>query len=107
MARARTDPPYQFFIPKDFALQAEYERFWRLTEIFKEWSTGVKTHRDHFVVEFTKGEMIQRFRVFNRKLTDELVAGNLHLKDTGTWKLNEAREKIQDHSIDYRTPGKD
>lgn len=28
--------PYYFFVPKDFALQAEYDKFWKVTEIFKE-----------------------------------------------------------------------
>jgi len=62
--------PYYFFVPKDFSLQAEYERFWKVTEIFKEWSSGVKTHRDHFVVGFTKEEIIQRLRVFTGDLSD-------------------------------------
>ena len=31
--------PYYFFVPKDFALQSEYEKFWKVTEIFKEWSS--------------------------------------------------------------------
>jgi len=88
--------PYYFFVPKDFALQAEYEKFWKVTEIFKEWSSGVKTHRDHFVVGFTKEEIIQRLRVFTGKLPDELVAQSLNLKDTGAWKLTEARQKIKD-----------
>ncbi len=51
-------PPYYFFVPKDFALQVEYEEFWKVTEIFKEWSSGVKTHRDHFAVGFTKEEVV-------------------------------------------------
>ena len=26
--------PYYFFVPKDFSLQKEYEKFWKVTEIF-------------------------------------------------------------------------
>jgi predicted helicase len=88
--------PYYFFVPKDFALQAEYDKFWKVTEIFKEWSSGVTTHRDHFVVGFTKEEILQRLRIFTGRLPDELVAQSLNLKDTGTWKLAEARQKIRD-----------
>jgi len=87
--------PYWFFVPKDFALQAEYERFWKLSDIFGEFSFGVTTHRDHFVVGFTKEEIIQRLRIFTGKLPDELVAQSLNLKDTGTWKLTEARQKVK------------
>ncbi len=52
--------PYYFFVPKDFALQAEYEKFWKVTEIFKEWSSGVKTNRDHFSGRFRKADIIQK-----------------------------------------------
>jgi predicted helicase len=93
-------PPYFFFIPKDFALQAEYEKFWKVTEIFKEWSSGVKTHRDHFIVGFTKEEIIQKLKVFTGNLPDELVKDGLKLKDTGTWKLSEARQTVKGKKLE-------
>jgi len=48
------------------------------------------------VVGFTKEEIIQRLRIFTGKLPDELIAQSLNLKDTGTWKLIEARQKVKD-----------
>lgn len=65
--------PYYFFVPKDFALYTEYEQFWKVTDVFKQWSSGVKTHRDHFVVGFNLGEVFQRVRIFMGELPDELV----------------------------------
>jgi len=85
--------PYYFFVPKDFALQEVYEKFWKVTEIFKEWSSGVKTHRDHFVVGFAKEEIIQRLSVFTGNLSDKLVEEALKLGDTRDWRLQEARRK--------------
>jgi len=87
--------PYYFFVPKDFALESEYGKFWKMTKIFKEWSCGVKTHRDHFVVGFTKKEIMQRLRIFNGNLSDELVKQSLKLKETGTWNLSKARQKAK------------
>ena len=84
--------PYYFFVPKDFALQEQYDKFWKMTDIFKESSSGVKTHRDHFVVGFTKGELIERTKVFTNSLPDEKVSEILNLKDSGTWNLKKARE---------------
>jgi len=92
--------PYYFFIPKDFALQSEYEKFWKVTDIFKQWSSGVKTHRDHLVVGFTKEEIVQRLRVFDGNLSDELVKQGLKLKDTGSWKLSEARHKVKGENLE-------
>jgi predicted helicase len=95
--------PYYFFVPKDFALQAEYEKFWKVTEIFEEWSSGVKTHRDHFVVGFNPGELVQRLRIFMGELPDQFVVQSLNLKDTSSWKLAEVRKKIRGQSLENET----
>ena len=81
--------------PKDFALQEQYNQFWKVTNIFLEWSSGVKTHRDHFVVGFSKEEINQRLNVFSGNLPDKLVKASLRLKDTRDWKVKEAREKTK------------
>jgi predicted helicase len=92
--------PYYFFIPKNFALQEVYAKFWKVTEIFKEWSFGITTSRDHFVVGFTREEIIQRLRTFTGDLPDELVRQALALEDTGTWKLSEARQKVRKENLE-------
>jgi predicted helicase len=94
--------PYYFFVPKDFALLAEYEDFWKVTEIFKKWSFGITTSRDHFVVGFTKEEIMQRLRIFTGSLIDELVKEALNLRDTRDWKLREAREKAKREKLDSK-----
>lgn len=92
--------PYFFFVPKDFALQAEYEQFWSIQDVFIQSSSGVKTHRDHFVVGFTKEEVKQRIRTYVSDLPDDLVRQALDLKDTRDWKMNSARENTK--KIDWR-----
>ncbi|MGB7001347.1 MAG: type ISP restriction/modification enzyme [Halobacteriota archaeon] len=87
--------PQYFFVPKDFALQEEYDKFWKVTDIFKVYSSGVKTHRDHFVVGFTREEITQRLKVFTGNLSDEFVKKSLNIKDTSDWCLNSAREKVK------------
>ena len=92
--------PYYFFIPKDFALQAEYENFWKVSEIFGKWSFGVTTSRDHFVVGFTKEEVTHRTRIFTGNLTDALVKRALDLEDTETWELSGTRQKIKGQQLE-------
>lgn len=89
------DFPYYFFVPKDFSLQNEYDKFWKLSEIFKEFKTGVATHRDHFVVGFNKKELIQKLRIFTGILTNDIVKKSLDLKDTRDWDFEKAREKAK------------
>jgi len=87
--------PYYFFVEKDFSKQSTYEKFWSVSEIFNKYSSGVTTHRDHFVVGFTKAEIKQRIRLFTGNLPDELVRQGLDLKDTHDFNLKKAREKLR------------
>jgi len=87
--------PYYFFVEKDFSLQAKYDKFISIPEIFIQSSSGVITHRDHFVVGFTKEEIKQRMRTFTSNLPDDIVRQGLDIKDTADFKLKEAREKVK------------
>lgn len=87
--------PYYFFEEKDFSQQARYEEFLPVQDIFIQSSSGVTTHRDHFVVGFSKEEIKQRMRTFTGDLPEELVRQSLDLKDTHDFKLKEAREKLK------------
>ncbi|MCD6413503.1 MAG: N-6 DNA methylase [Elusimicrobia bacterium] len=95
-------PPYYFLVPKDFSLEKEYGNFWKITDIFSIWSSGVKTHRDHLVVGFTKEEIIQRIRIFISDFSDEEIRKKLKLKDTGTWGLSEARQRINGKKLECK-----
>jgi predicted helicase len=92
--------PYYFFVHKDFSLQANYNEFLTIPEIFNEFSSGVKTHRDHFIIGFTAEEVKQRIQTFVSNLPDELVKEALNLRDTRDWKIKIARESIK--KIDWR-----
>jgi len=86
---------YYFFVKKDFTYEARYKKFISILDIFVRSSSGVKTHRDHFVVGFTKEEIIQKMRILTGNLPDELVRDSFKLKDTSYFKLKEAREKLK------------
>ncbi|MDI6889921.1 MAG: hypothetical protein QMC83_03130 [Thermodesulfovibrionales bacterium] len=87
--------PYYFFVPKDFSLKEEHEGFWSVKNIFIQFSSGVKTHRDHFIVGFTRQEVANKMRIFTGTLDDETVKESLKLKDTRDWKLSDARTKLK------------
>ena len=71
-----TEPNY-FFAPKDFDLATEYNQGWNVTDIFPVNSTGVKTHRDHFVIDFDLEQLSNRIEDF-RKLTIVKLSINIH-----------------------------
>lgn len=94
--------PYYFFVEKEFSRQEEYEKFLSVFNIFGQdkFSSGVKTHRDNFVVGFNKEEVEQRILTFTSDLSSEVVREGLKLKDTTDWKLDVARERVK--KIDWR-----
>ncbi len=84
--------PYFFFIPKNLNLLSEYERGWSVTNIFIVHSTGIKTHRDHFVIDFEKECLRSRIEEFrNEAFSDDEVREKFNLRDTRDWNLSEAR----------------
>lgn len=92
--------PYFFFVEKDFSEQATYNKFLSIQDIFVQSSSGVKTHRDHFLIGFTPEEVKQRMRTFTSNLPDDLVKQGLDLKDTRDWKIKTARESLRE--IDWK-----
>ena len=49
--------PFYLFIPQNTDCKAEYETGWKITDIMPVNSTGVKSHRDHFVFDFDDAEL--------------------------------------------------
>lgn len=91
----RPDEPHYFFVKKDFAERDKYDSFLGITDVFYVFSEGVKTHRDHFVVGFTKNEIVNRLRLIKGNLPDETVKEGLQLSDTDDWNFSEARKKVK------------
>jgi hypothetical protein len=88
--------PNYFFVPKDFDLQAEYNEGWSVVDIFPVNSMGITTSRDHFVFDFSEISLRERISVFQKsELSDDDVKSRLGLKDSGTWKISDARTKLR------------
>ncbi len=88
--------PYYFFVQKDFAQSRRYNKFISVKDIFIENSSGVKTHRDHFVIGFSSDELKQRLRTFTSSLEDAIVKKALGLTDTTDFKLGNVRKILKD-----------
>jgi predicted helicase len=88
--------PYFFLVPKEFDLYGEYKRGWSVADAFALTSTGIKTHRDHFVVDFEVEHLRARVAALrDRKITDDELRDRFGLPDTGDWKLADARARLQ------------
>ena len=88
--------PYFFFVPKDFDLLSEYECGWSVSDIFPVHTSGLKTHRDHFVIDFEEKHLRSRIATFrDETVSDDEVAERFKLRNTGSWNLCEARAELQ------------
>jgi len=52
--------PYYFFVPKDFSLEEEYNREFKINELFNIFNSGVKTDRDALFIDFEKQKLEKR-----------------------------------------------
>ena len=87
--------PFYLFIPQSRNLQAEYEQGWRIVDLLPINSTGVKTHRDHFVIDFDQSSLWKRVKDFrDLSISDLTIAERYYLQDTRDWKLNARRRSL-------------
>ena len=84
--------PQYFFVPKDFKTQESYEKGFSIENLFRVFSTGVKTHRDHFVIDFDADVLAKRIkRFFDANVSIEEICSEMKLKDTKDWSVIKAR----------------
>jgi len=84
--------PYYFFIPKDFALQGVYEKFWKVTDIFRDFQIGLMTGQDKFFIDTNPQTLKARIlAVFNKGLSDKDLKTLYNLKSQAGEKTIKAR----------------
>ncbi|MBE3141879.1 MAG: N-6 DNA methylase, partial [Thermoplasmata archaeon] len=93
--KLQPNAPFYLFIPQNIDLQSEYNKFLRITDIFPAFSTGIKTHRDHFVLDFDKNALQKRIQDFRQlSIEDSVIRQRYDLPDTRDWKLHERRSSL-------------
>ena len=87
--------PNYFFTPKDFRAIEGYSRGFKIDELFIVDSTGIKTHRDDFVVDYDKEVLLKRINKFvDNNISDAEIATEFKLKDNRDWNISLARKKV-------------
>lgn len=88
--------PHYFFVPKDFDLLEEYQQAWKVDDAVVLQTNGIKTHRDSFVIGYTREELRERVAAVREKsLSNETLQKRSGLSDSSTWNLEEARRGLQ------------
>ncbi len=89
--------PQYFFVPKDYRLQTEYEKYFSVNELFSVNSVGIVTGRDSFTIYHSPAELKNAIASF-RKMDDETAREKYNLgKDSRDWKIKFARKDLEEH----------
>lgn len=88
--------PFYFFKKLDYDLGEKYHKYIRVTDLFPVYSTGIKTHRDDFVIDFDEVALKRRISTFlDSRKSDEEVRLLFDLRDNRDWKLSEKRKAVR------------
>jgi predicted helicase len=87
--------PFSLFIPQNNEFLEEYQNGWKISDAMPVNSTGVKTHRDHFVLDFDKSALQKRIQDFrDLKISDNQISEKYEVVDTRDWKLGQSRKSL-------------
>ena len=77
--------PQLFFVPKDFGVQEEYEKGFKIDELFRKYNNGIESGKDEFFFGYAKDEYTAFIKhCFNDKTT---CCQNFEFKDTNDFRL--------------------
>ncbi len=95
--------PNYYFVNKDFAAQSEYDKGFKINELFPVNSVGIVTARDGFTIHSTKEDVKNTIEEF-LGLKDEVARIRFKLgKDVRDWQVNFAKKDLQEN---YPNKGK-
>ncbi|MBR1745592.1 MAG: N-6 DNA methylase [Fibrobacter sp.] len=98
--------PQYFFVPKDFSIQIEYEKGFKIDELMNTFAKGIVTQRDEASIAFTQEECNNLKKDF-LNLSHSEIQSKYNFKDSRDWKISFAKEDLSKETvllttIDYR-----
>ncbi|WP_406537611.1 type ISP restriction/modification enzyme [Fibrobacter sp.] len=90
--------PQYFFVPKDFSVEEEYEKGFKIDELMNVNAIGLKSQNDKASIAFNQDECDVLKRDF-QKLTVSEIENKYGFKDSRDWKISLAKEDLKNNSI--------
>ena len=79
--------PQYFFVPKDFSVQEEYDKGFRIDELMMLNSIGVQTGRDELFVDFNKNELSKRIEYLYSNTRSDSFNDKYKIKDSNGFNI--------------------
>lgn len=99
--------PYYFFVPKDFSIETEYSKGFRIDKLFPKYSNGVETKCDALSIHFNNTDLKKVLDDFNDLEVKDLKLLYNEKKDSSGWSFEKAKLSLQNdkyitQEIQYR-----
>ncbi len=91
-----------FFIEQNRDLAAEFEKGWKLPDVFQVNSVGITTARDALTIDFSQPALLQRVRDFVSLPVEEARTKYGLGDDARDWKVSLAQEDVREHGVTPR-----
>ncbi|WP_162915101.1 type ISP restriction/modification enzyme [Desertibaculum subflavum] len=89
--------PFYLFARQDRSRREEYQRGWRLRDLFPVNALGFQTHRDAFALSFSESEMAKKLRdLSDVHISDEELSRRYGLRSNRDWSLPNSRSAARD-----------
>ena len=92
-------PPEFYLVPKDFSSAEEYRSCSSIPDIFPSGISGIKTHRDELLIDFSKERLVERFQEIARNGSLKTLKEQFGIEDTAYWTLADAKRHIREESV--------
>jgi predicted helicase len=87
---------HYFFIPIDNSFLGNYQKYFKITEIFPLNNVGITTSRDHFVIDTDKRLLENRIRLFkNSKYSDDDLHTFFQINKKKGWNIRKSWNMLQ------------
>ena len=90
--------PSFFFVPKDFSLQEEYDKGFRIDELMKVNACGIVTARDAMLVSYSPA-ILEQVRKDFATLSEDAFREKYSIKDSQEWTYQGAKEDAKNAQI--------
>jgi len=91
---------YYWFVDKDLSLEKEYNKFWKVTDIFHHYNSGIQTKKDEFVLQYEKNNIKQIISDF-QKISIDKIKEKYYIED-GVWTAKSAYNSLKTVSFDTK-----
>lgn len=86
---------FLFFKPKDLSFQNEYNFYYKITDIFNKYVSGIQTKRDPITVAFNKKYLINTIQDLTNLETEKFRNKYQLKKDGRDWSIEWAKQNLQ------------